>query len=527
MAAKVLVSDKLAPEGLAILNAAEGLEVASRPGLPVPELLDAIGEYEGLVIRSGTKVTAELIERADKLRVIGRAGIGVDNVDVEAASKRGIVVMNTPGGNNVTTAEHAITMMLAVARHIPQANASLRAGKWERNAFVGTEVSGKTLGVVGVGNIGSIVADRAKGLAMHVVAFDPFLTPEAAARLGIELVSLEDLYARADFVSVHTPLTPETRGLIGRSSFSRMKKGVRIVNCARGGIVDEEALLEALNSGQVAGAALDVFAAEPPPADSPLIAHPAVVATPHLGASTGEAQLNVAIAVAEQVRDYLLTGEVRNAVNMPSLSQEAAGELAPYILLAERLGALHAQLTDRAPREVAVEFRGEVADLDCRPLTSAVLKGLLARSFEIPVNSVNAPFLAKERGVKVIETRDSDASSFASSIRVTFTSEGASEVLEGAVFGGTIVRLVRFNDFFLEAVPEGNILVLHNRDVPGVVGRVGCFLGEQGVNIAGLVLGRIGGEAVSFVHTDSPLAPEQLEALRKLPDITSAQMVTL
>lgn len=527
MAVKVLVSDKLAPEGLAILEAAEGLEFTSRPGLSPAELLEVIGDYDGLVIRSGTRVTAEVVARAENLRVIGRAGIGVDNVDVEAASKRGLVVMNTPGGNNVTTAEHAISMMLAVARHIPQANASLRAGKWERSAFVGTEVSGKTLGIVGVGNIGSIVADRAKGLTMRVVAFDPFLTPEAAARLGIELVSLEELYTRADFISVHTPLTPETRGLIGRNSFSRMKDSARIVNCARGGIVDETALLDALNAGSIAGAALDVFAAEPPAADSPLIAHPAVVATPHLGASTGEAQLNVAIAVAEQVRDFLLNGEVRNAVNMPSLSQEAAGELKPYVLLAERLGALQSQLSEGAPNEIKVEFRGEVADLDCRPLTSAMLKGLLSGVLEEPVNSVNAPFLAKERGVKVVEIRDRDASSFASSIRVTFSSGDVKEVLEGAVFDGHIVRLVRFNDFFLETVPEGNILVLQNRDVPGVIGRVGGFLGEQGANIAGFVLGRIGGQAVSFVHLDSPIDKDQLEALRGLADITSAQMVTL
>jgi D-3-phosphoglycerate dehydrogenase len=524
---KVLVSDKLAPVGLAILEAAQGLEVTSLPGLSPSELLDVIGEYDGLVIRSGTRVTAELIERAERLRVIGRAGIGVDNVDVEAASKRGVVVMNTPGGNNVTTAEHAISMMLAVARHIPQANASLRAGKWERSAFVGTEVSGKTLGVVGVGNIGSIVADRAKGLTMHVIAFDPFLTPDAAARLGIELVSLEELYARSDFISVHTPLTQETRGLIGRNSFTRMKKGVRVVNCARGGIVDEAALLDALESGQVAGAALDVFASEPPAPDSALIAHPAVVATPHLGASTGEAQLNVAIAVAEQVRDFLLADEVRNAINMPSVSQEAAGALAPYILLAERLGKFQSQLSDGAPSEITVEFRGEVADLDCRPLTSAVLKGLLSGVLDVPVNAVNAPYLAKERGVKVVEMRDQDATSFASSIRVTFNGGGGADLIEGAVFDGHIVRVVRFNDFFLETVPEGNILVLHNRDVPGVVGSVGCFLGEQGVNIGGFVLGRVGGEAVSFVHMDSPLAPEQLESLRQVAGITSAQMVSL
>jgi D-3-phosphoglycerate dehydrogenase len=524
---KVLVSDKLAPEGLAILNAAPELEITAQPGISAEKLLEIIGEFDGLIIRSGTTVTKAVLDRADNLKVIGRAGIGVDNIDVNAASERGVVVMNTPGGNNVTTAEHTISMLMAVARHIPQANASLREGKWLRGQFLGTEVSGKTLGIVGVGNIGSIVADRAKGLTMKVLAFDPFITPEAAARMGIELVSLEDLYRRSDFISVHTPLTPETRGLIGKSAFSRMKTGVRVINCARGGIIDEVALLAALESGKVAGAALDVFATEPPAADSPLLAHPMLVATPHLGASTGEAQLNVAIAVAEQVRDFLVTGEVRNAVNVPSMSQEVAGELAPYLLLAERIGSLHAQVAGRVPSEIKVEFRGGVASLDCRAVIPALLKGLLGRVLEVPVNAVNAPFLAKDRGVKVVELRDPGASNFASSIRVSFKNAEGSALIEGAVFGGDIVRLVRFNDFFLETVPEGDILLLHNRDVPGVVGRVGTFLAEHKVNIASFVLGRVGGEAVSFVHTDSPLQPEQLETLRGLSDITSAQMVRL
>lgn len=527
MAAKVLVSDKLAPEGLAILNAESGLEVTSKPGLSPDDLAAIIGEFDGLIIRSGTTVTPALLEKADNLKVIGRAGIGVDNVDVNAASQRGIVVMNTPGGNNVTTAEHTVSMMLAVARHIPQANATLREGKWMRGDFLGTEVSGKTLGVVGVGNIGSIVADRAKGLTMKVIAFDPFITPEAAARLGIELVSLEDLYRRSDFVSVHTPLTPETRGLVGKSAFARMKDGVRVINCARGGIIDEKALLDALNSGKVAGAALDVFASEPPAPDSPLVLHPKVVATPHLGASTGEAQLNVAIAVAEQVRDFLISGEIRNAVNVASMSQEAAGELAPYLLLAEKLGLLQAQVAERVPSEIKVEFRGGVAELDCRAIVPALLKGLLGGVLEVPVNTVNAPFLAKDRGIKVLELRDPGPSNFASSIRVSFKSSAGDSLVEGAVFGDHIVRLVRYNDFFLETVPEGYILLLHNRDVPGVVGRVGNFLAEQDINIAGFVLGRVGGEAVSFVHIDSPLQPEQLETLRGLPDITSAQMVSL
>ena len=527
--ATVLVSDKLAPEGLAILEAGEGIEVRNRPGLSPEELLEAVADIDGLVIRSGTKVTAEVLAAAPKLRVVGRAGIGVDNVDVEAASKRGVVVMNTPGGNNVTTAEHTVSMLLASARHIPQANASLAAGKWERSSFVGTEVSGKTLGIVGIGNIGSIVADRARGLHMNVIAYDPFITEESAARMGIDLVALEDLYARADFVSVHTPLTPETRGLVGAERFALMKPSARLVNCARGGIVDEAALVEALDAGVIAGAALDVFESEPPDADSPVTRHPKIVATPHLGASTGEAQLNVAVAVAEQVRDFVLDGTVRNAVNVPSVSAEVASLLAPYMELAEKLGSLHAPLSRRVPTELRIEYRGEVATLDCAPVCAAALKGLLSGVLDAPVNSVNAPFLAKERGIRLVEVK-TDSSSFANAVRLTFTDGDGSRVVEGAVFGQDIVRLVRFNDFHLEAVPEGHLLILHNRDVPGVVGRVGSFLAEQQVNIAGLVLGRVGGaggEAVSFFNIDSPLEPSQLDELRGLQDITGAEMVTL
>jgi len=525
--ARILVSDKLDKQGLDILLSTPGVEIDDKPGLPADDLKKIIGNYEGLVIRSGTKVTADLLEAATSLRVIGRAGIGVDNVDVEAASKRGVIVMNTPGGNNVTTAEHTISMMLALARHIPQANATLREGKWKRNDFVGTEICGKTLGVVGMGNIGSIVAERAKGLSMKVIAYDPFVTEEAAARASIELVTLDALYARADFISVHTPLTAETRGLIGTRAFGLMKKGARIINCARGGIIDEDALLAALESGQVAGAALDVFDEEPPPPSNPLVMHPRVVATPHLGASTGEAQLNVAIAVAEQIRAFFLDGTIRNAVNVPSMSAEMAGLMAPYVTLAEKIGSLHAQIAQRVPTQVQIEYNGEVAELDIRPVNAAVLKGMLANVLDMPLNAVNAPFLAKERGIKIVEVKNREAKNFTSSVRVTFSGPGSKQVIEGAVFGGKIIRLVRFDDFFLEATPEGYILILHNRDVPGVVGRLGTFLGKHGINIAGLVLGRTGTEAVSFFTVDSPLNASQLEELRSLQDITSAQMVRL
>ncbi|HXC51192.1 MAG TPA: phosphoglycerate dehydrogenase [Candidatus Limnocylindrales bacterium] len=527
--ARILVSDKLDKQGLEILQAAPGLEVDNNPGLPPDELKKIIGKYEGLVIRSGTKVTADLLEAATSLKIVGRAGIGVDNVDVEAASKRGVIVANTPGGNNVTTGEHAISMMLACARDIPQANATLRAGQWKRNDFMGIEVTGKTIGVIGLGNIGAIVADRAKGLKMNVIGYDPFVNADAAARAGIELVSLDEMYARADFISVHTPLTADTRGLIGEAAIAKMKKGVRIINCARGGIIDEAALLAALNAGHVGGAALDVFATEPPTKDDPLVTHPKVVATPHLGASTGEAQLNVAIAVAEQIRDFFADGTIRNAINVPSLSAEAAGAIAPYVSLGEKIGCLHAQLAGCAPNEIVISYNGEVADLDVRPVNAAVLKGLLSSVLDVPLNAVNAPFLAKDRGVKITEVKNRDSKAFSNSVSVTFKRGDQSRRIEGAVFGGKIVRLVRFDDFFLEAVPEGNILILHNRDVPGVVGRLGTFLAEHNVNIAGLSLGRSGpgGEAVAFYHVDSPLNAGQLDKLRSLQDVTSAQMVKL
>ncbi|RMD82635.1 MAG: phosphoglycerate dehydrogenase [Candidatus Dadabacteria bacterium] len=527
MSYRVLVSDKLAEQGLTILEQADGIEVDYRPGLGGDELVRIIGDYDALIIRSGTKVTAEVIDAATSLKVIGRAGIGVDNVDVDAASKRGIVVMNTPGGNNVTTAEHTISLMLALARHIPQANASLRAGEWRRSDFVGTELCRKTLGIIGIGNIGSIVADRARGLKMKVIAYDPFITEEAAAKLGIELVPLDELYARADFITVHTPLTDDTRGMIGDEAFAKMRPGVRIINCARGGIVDEAALARALESGKVAGAALDVFEQEPPPADHPLIQSPKVVATPHLGASTGEAQLNVAIAIAEQVRDYLLHGVVIHALNVPSVAPEQAGILLPYVTLGEKIGSLYAQLAKRVPSEVRIEYLGEAAEIDFRPVNAAVLKGLLACVMEPPVNVVNAPILAEERGIKVVDVRSRQATGFSNAIRVRFSASDGSRLIEGAVFGRDIIRLVRFDDFHFEAIPEGHILVVRNRDVRGVVGRIGTFLAEHDVNIGGLELGRIGGEAIQFVHIDSPLNQEQLGELRKLPDIIAADSVYL
>ncbi len=529
MAYRVLLTDPLGPEGLARLREQPELEIEARPGLPPPELARAVRGFHALIIRSGTKVTADVLAHAEALRVIGRAGIGVDNVDVDAATKKGIVVMNTPGGSNVTTAEHAITLLLAIARSVPQAAAAVRAGRWERERWLGTEVCNKILGIIGLGNIGAIVAERAVGLRMKVIAFDPFVTPEVAARLRVELVSLDELYARADFITIHTPLTPETRGMIDAKTIARMKPGVRIVNCARGGIVDEQALAAAIRDGRVAGAALDVLEKEPPPAGHPLLQLDQVICTPHLGASTGEAQVNVAVAIAQQVADFLCRGIIQNAVNVPSLSPEVLQVLRPYLLLAEKLGALQAQLTTEPPLEVAVQATGEVAEREVRSLAAAVLRGLLGHLLESGINYVNAPAIARERGIKVIEARAAQMGDYLNSISVELRTASRTVAVQGAVFGADTVRVVKIDGFRMEAVPEGHILMLHNRDVPGVVGRVGTLLGERGINIAGIELGRerVGGMALSLIHVDDPVPAEVLAELRTLPQIISAQVLRL
>jgi D-3-phosphoglycerate dehydrogenase len=525
---KILVTDPLAPQGLERFEQA-GFEAHLRPGLKGEELRRAIAGYDALVVRSGTRVTAEILEAAERLKVIGRAGVGVENIDVEAASKKGIVVMNTPGGNNVTTAEHTISLMLALARHIPQAVASLKAGLWQREKFVGVELCNKTLGIIGLGNVGGIVAERGAGLKMKVIGHDPFLPPENALRLGVELVSLDELYARSDFITVHVPLNSETRGLINREAFAKMKRGVRIINCARGGIVDERDLAEAIRSGQVAGAALDVYVEEPPPPDHPLLKMEQVITTPHLGASTDEAQLNVAVAVAEQVIEYLVRGVVRYAVNVPSVGPELLATLRPYLTLAEKLGSLQVQMLARVPKEVYIEYNGEVTQYDVAPLTLAVLKGLLTPVMESSVNYVNAPVIARERGIKVIESKSSRPSDFASSITVRVKTREKELEVSGAIFGSNNPRIVRIDGFYLEAVAEGYILVLHNRDVPGVIGAVGTLLGQKGINIAGMELGRekVGGMAISLIHVDDAIPKETLKELRSLPNIVSAELVKL
>jgi D-3-phosphoglycerate dehydrogenase len=526
---RILLSDSLAPQGLEVLRRNPELHFDLRPELKPAELADAIGDYDALIIRSRTKVTAEIIDRAAKLKVIGRAGVGIDNVEVEAATRRGIVVMNSPLGNSVTTAEHTITLMLALARHIPSADASVKSGKWERASFLGVEVCGKTLGVVGLGNIGRIVADRAFGLKMKVIAFDPILTAEAASRLGIELVAIDEIYSRSDFISVHTPLTDDTRGMIDAIAFKKMKKGVRIINCARGGIVDEPALLAAIESGKVAGAALDVFVDEPPPKDHPLLKSPAVIATPHLGAATDEAQVQVAVDIAQQVSDFLLLGAIRYAVNIPTLSPQELEAIRPHLELGEKLGRLTAQLISQAPSQVTVGLGGEAANHNAEPITAAVLKGLLARFLEQELNFVNAPLIARERGIRVTETRSREVTDYINTLTLSVRTASASHEVGGAVIGNRGLRVISIDGFRVEAVPEGYFLMLHNRDVPGVVGSVGTMLGQAGINIAGLELGRdrVGGTALSLVEVDGPVPAAVLERLKTLPAITSAALIKL
>jgi D-3-phosphoglycerate dehydrogenase / 2-oxoglutarate reductase len=527
---RVLLSDSLAAQGLEVLERDPRISFDLKTGLSPSQLAAIVAPYDALIVRSATRVTSEVLAAASTLKVIGRAGVGVDNVELDAATRRGIVVMNSPMGNSVTTAEHTIALMMALARRIPPANAALLAGRWERSKFTGIEVCNKTLGVVGLGNIGRIVADRARGLKMKVIGYDPIFTAEAAARSQIEKVGLEELYRRADFITVHTPLTPETRGLIGAAAFDLMKKGVRVINCARGGIIDEEALYAALETGNVAGAALDVFVEEPPPPGHRLLHHPLVISTPHLGAATDEAQVQVAMDIASQIVEFLTEGTIRFAVNIPALSVQELATLGPHLNLGEKLGRLAAQLIREAPTNIAIGFAGEAVNLRGEPIVSAVLKGLLSGFLDQELNYVNAPFFARERGINVTETRSRETSDYINTLTVHVrTAGGATHEVAGAVFGSNAIRIIRIDGYRIEAPPDGHFLMLHNRDVPGVVGAVGTILGQAGVNIAGLELDRdrAGGMALSLVQVDAPVPAAVLENLKTIPAITSASAIRL
>ena len=515
---KVLISDPMDPNAAAIFRA-NGVEVDERPGLSKDELKAIIADYDGLAIRSATKVTADLLDSAASLKVIGRAGIGVDNVDVSAATARGIVVMNTPFGNSITTAEHAIALMFALARELPQADSSTQAGKWEKNRFMGVELTSKTLGLIGAGNIGSIVADRALGLRMKVIAYDPFLTPERALDMGVEKVELDSLLARADFITLHTPLTDQTRNILSRENLAKTKKGVRIINCARGGLVDEAALKEMLETGHVAGAALDVYVEEPAKA-SPLFGTPGFVATPHLGASTTEAQVNVAIQVAEQMSDFLIRGGVTNALNMPSLSAEEAPRLRPYMELAEKLGSLVGQVEGRRLTGVAIEVEGAAAQLNPKPITGAVLAGLM-KVHSDTVNMVNAPFLARERGLDLREIRHDREGDYHTLVRVTARTPDGERSVAGTLFGNAAPRLVEIFGVSIEAELQGEMIYIVNEDAPGFIGRLGTTLGEAGVNIGTFHLGRrsAGGEAVALVSVDQHVDETLVGRLGTLPGV--------
>jgi D-3-phosphoglycerate dehydrogenase len=526
---KILVSDKLSPKGVEVFEKAEGIGVEVKTKLPIEELKAIIGEYDGLVVRSATIVTAEIIEAAGRLKVVGRAGSGLDNIDVQAASKKGIVVMNTPGGNTITTAEHAISMMLALSRKIPQATASMKSKKWEKSKFMGAEIYNKTLGIIGIGRVGSVVADRARGLRMNVLAYDPFLSPEMAEKLEVELLSLDELLERSDYITIHVPKTKETTNLINKELFRKMKEGVFLVNCARGGIVNEKDLYDAIKSGTVAGAALDVFEKEPPDPDNPLLDLEEVICTPHLGASTEEAQEKVAIAIAEQMVDYLLHDTIMNAANVPSVDSEILTIIRPYLNLAERLGSFQGQVVSGGLEEVSIEYSGEVASLKVAPITVSLLKGLLCPILKEDVNYVNAPVIAKERGIKVIESSTSKSEDFISLITLKVKTRKEEKLVAGTIFGKSDPWIVQVDQFRIEAIPDKYMLLLHTYDRPGVIGNIGNSLGKQGINISRMQFGRekVEGKSLLLLSTDGLVSKEIIEQMGSLPHIISVDSIEI
>lgn len=525
---KILISDPLSEEGVKILEKEKEFKVDIKHKLPPEELKKIIGGYNALIVRSETKVTADIISAADNLKIIGRAGVGLDNVDVDAASKKGIIVMNAPAGNTISTAEHTMSMILALSRNIPQANISMREGKWDRKKFMGTELYNKVLGVVGLGRIGTEVTKRALSFKMKVVVYDPYLSEERARKLEVELADLAAVLKQSDYITVHTPLTNETKHLIGEKEFKMMKKGVRVVNCARGGIIDEKALLAALESGLVAGAALDVYEKEPP-ADSPLVKMPNVVATPHLGASTEEAQVAVSIDIAESIKDALLNKGIRNAINVPSIDSEMMKNLQPYLSLAEKIGLLHTQLAEGHVHKVKVKYIGDVTEYDITPITMALVKGLLSPVLQETINYMNALLIAKNRGIEVAESKTTEILDFANAIAVTVETEKGSNLVMGSLFTRTDPRIIRINNFYVDLVPRGHMVYISNKDVPGVVGEIGTILGQNNINIAGMTFGRInpGGDAITVLNIDNAPNEEVVKKLQRAMNINDVKVIEL
>jgi len=525
---KVLISDPLSEVGVKTFQETPDIEVDVNTDLPPEKLKEIIGDYHALVIRSATKATAEIIEAAHNLKIIGRAGIGLDNVDITAASKKGIVVMNTPEGNTITAAEHTIAMIMALSRNIPQASASLKEGKWEKKKFQGREIVNKTLGVIGVGRIGRLVSDRARAMEMKVIAYDPYIKPDIIERMDIEPVSFDELLQRSDYITIHTPGTGETINMINHEAIAKMKNGAMLINCARGGIVNEDDLLEALKSGHLSGAALDVFTKEPP-GKTELMSLPNLIATPHLGASTKEAQDKVAKDVAEQIIGYLLYGSVKNAVNVPSISPELLSTLRPYATLAEKMGSIQSQLADNAILEVQITYSGKVSNHDVTPLTSAMLKGLLTPLLKDQVNFVNAPVIAAERGIKVVESKTKAPEDFSSLIKITVNTQKTKNIISGTIFGNNLLRILRINNFYLEAIPEGHNLLINNLDKPGVIGKITSILGRYDVNISRMQVGeeKAKKQNVIFLATNVSVSDKILEELRGLEDIFLVKKIEL
>ena len=526
---KILISDPLSEEGVKLLKDIKDFQVDIKTDLKPEGLKDIIKDYDALIVRSATKANKDIIAAADKLKVIGRAGVGLDNVDLEAATAKGVIVMNTPAGNTISTAEHAISMILSLSRNIPQANASTKKGEWKRSKFMGVELYNKTLGIVGLGRIGKEVAKRALSFGMKILAYDPFLSKQAAEGLGIEIVELKELFERADYITVHTPLSDETRHMISAKEFALMKKGVRIVNCARGGIIDEQALVNAVKEGKVIGAALDVFESEPIKPDNQLLGLDNVITTPHLGASTEEAQVNVAIEIAECVRDYLLGKGIRNAANYPCLEAEVCKVMEPYINLAEKLGSFSSQLVDGRFQEIGITYSGDIVNNDLTPLTLALVKGLLSPILQETVNFINAISIAKERGIRIQEVRNSREEEFVTLIKLEIKTDKATRVVCGTLSANKQPRIVKIDEYYMELSPFGDMLMIRNLDKPGIIGNLGTLLGKHSINIAAMTFGRSdpGGEAVSIINIDSPVSADLLEKIKKIENILAVKLIRL